>query len=297
MPLRSAAPLLFTAFFAPGCDTAPSDAEVAAAVIGSPGEVRTYRDTGAGFQAAGVAPIQGLTSLDAFAEGEVVYLAGLSHRIVPTLLAEYMPQLFVLVAEASDPSLSRWTARALRVEAPGAAMIDPAMVTGPKGRELWFVQVDGLGDPAEGGKLSRVVRTRWTGTRFGASSVVYEGVGVVDPSPVYDGEAWRLFLTRNHREIIEVSSERPEPRLVVAGLTVPHASMVDGTLRLTAQDTSQGPSRAMELAWDGTAWSAPRALLPPGDTQPCSSASTVPHDGARWLFCAGERPGGQGAAP
>lgn len=275
-----------------GCNTAPSDADVLAAVIGTPGEVRMFRDAGAGFEPAGTAPIRGLTSLDAHAESETVLLAGLSHRLVPTLLAEYLPQLFVVVLESSDASLSRWVAHSWRVDAPGAAMIDPAIVTGPKGRELWFVQVEGAGDPAEGEKLARVVRTRWTGTRFAAAAVMYEGRGVVDPSPIYEGESWRLFLTRNHREIVEVSSERAEPRVVASGLTVPHATRVGDALRLTAQDGSRGVSAAVELQPVEGGWSGRTPLQPVGDSEPCSSPSTAQHGGARWLFCALERPGG-----
>ncbi len=275
-----------------GCDTAPNDADVLAAVIGTPGEVRLFRDAGAGFQPAGTAPIQGLTSLDAHAESETVLVAGLSHRLVPTLLAGFMPTLFVVALESTDADLTRWVAHSWRVEASGAAMIDPAIVTGPKGRELWFVQVEGLGDPAAGEKPSRVVRTRWTGTRFAAATVVYEGRGVVDPSPIYDGEAWRLFLTRNHREIVEVSSDRPEPRVVASGLTVPHVTRVGDTLCLTAQDVSRGPSAAVELREVGGAWGGPTPLQPAGDRDSCSSPSTVEHAGARWLLCAMERPGG-----
>lgn len=287
---RVLAPVLLAALA--GCNTAPSDADVLAAAVGTPGEVRLFRDAGAGFEPAGTAPIQGLTSLDAHAESETVLVAGLSHRLVPTLLAEYMPTLFVVALESTDTNLTHWVAHSWRVEASGAAMIDPALVTGPKGRELWFVQVDGPGDPAAGEKPARVVRTRWTGTRFAAATVMYEGRGVVDPSPIYDGESWRLFLTRNHREIVEVSADRPEPRVVAAGLTVPHVTRQGDTLRLSAQDGSHGPSAAVELQEVGGVWSGRTPLQPAGDREPCTSPSTVEHAGARWLLCAMERPGG-----
>ncbi len=288
-PVAASAGLLLTL----ACDSAPSDAQVAEAVLTAPdaGEVRTFRDEGSGFRAAGVAPIRALTSLDAYEEDGSVFVAGLSHRLVPSLFAEYLPQLFVAVLESADPSLRSWSAHSWRVDAPGAAMIDPALVLGPNGRELWFVQVDGPGDPAQGGKAARVMRTRWTGSRFAGAEVVFEGRGVVDPSAVYDGDAWRLFLTRNHREIVEVTGTRKEPRIVASGLSVPHISRVDGGLRLTGQDTSRGPSTPVELRPVGEGWSTPQALLPPGDSEPCSSPSTTVHAGARWLFCAKERPG------
>jgi hypothetical protein len=276
------------------CDTAPSDAAVSAAVLVPPGEVRLYRDDGAGFAPAGRAPLAGLTSLDAHAEGDTVYVAGLSHRLAPGLLAERFPQLFVVVTETSDPLMQAWSAHAWRVDAPGRSLIDPALVTGPDGRELWFVQVDGGGDPAEGGKLSSVVRTRWDGDRFGSAEVMYEGRGVVDPSPVYVEGAWRLFLTRDHREIVEVRAGAKEARVVAGGLTVPHASVRSGRVFLTAQDTSAGPARAVQLEEREGTWTAPGPLLPAREAEPCTSPSTVARAGVRWLFCAQDRPGGGG---
>lgn len=280
---------MWIALFA-ACDTAPSDAEVAAATLtdSAHGEVRLYADRGAGYATAGGAPIRALTSLDAYAEGDTVFMAGLSHGLTPSFWAEKFPTLFVTVLES--PDLRRWSAHAWRVDAPGSSLIDPALVQGPAGRELWFVQVDSHGDPAEGNLPSTVVRTRWDGTRFTDAEAVFTGPGLVDPSPVFAGERWEVFLTHDHHEVVSIVEGDTATKLVRAGITVPHARREGGRVTLTAQWGGNGPATAVVLTRDdGQAWSEPRPVLPAG-SHPCSSPSTVQRGRETLLFCAEERP-------
>ena len=272
-----------------GCSTAPEDAEVAAAVLGaSPGDVRAYRAAGDGYSGEIPTPIHRFTSLDAYVEGDRVYLAGLSHGLVPSAQAERFPSLFVTVVETGD--LSSWTAHSWRVEAAGSSLIDPALVAGPEGRELWFVQVDGTGDPAAGGRTSTVVRTHWTGDRFAAAEVVFTGTGLVDPSPVYTSAGWDLFCTHDRHEIVEITEANPRPVTVAGNLTVPHARRVGASVRLTAQSNAGGRASPVLLTrLDGGGWSEPRPLLPNSESRACTSPATVELPSGGLLFCAEDR--------
>ncbi len=268
------------------CARAPSDADVAAATLTAEdaGEVRAYTE-GKDRWLGATLPIRSLTSLDAYAEGDTVFLSGLSHQLVPSALAEWFPQLFVVVLESTD--LRTWSAHAWPVDAPGHSLIDPALVLGPTGRELWFVQVDGTGDPAQGSRPSQVVRTHWTGSGFGRAEVMVEGKGLVDPSPVYQGEAWEVFLTRDHHEVVATSGAGLVS--VVAGLTVPHVRREGDTVLLTAQRVEAGRAQAVELRrTDGGGWSAP-IPIELADGGVCSSPSSARTGATRVLFCAEER--------
>ncbi len=232
-------------------------------------------------------PIRGLTSLDVYVEHETLFVAGLSHELVPSAFAEWFPQLFVVVLESTDMQV--WTAHAWPVDAPGYSLIDPALVMGPTGRELWFVQVDGAGDPAEGSRPSQVVRTHWTGAGFGGAEVMLEGRGLVDPSPVYQGERWEVLLTRDHREVVVGSAGGVVS--VAQGVTVPHARREGAQVLVTAQRVEQGKARPVLLRRDdGGSWLAPVPMAFPEGT-PCSSPSRVRFGDAWVLLCAQERGG------
>lgn len=275
------------------CSRAPSDAEVATATLtaAGAGEVRAYVNDGAGFAAPTALPLRALTSLDAYAEGDTVLVTGLSHAIVPTAMAERFPQLFVIGLESTD--LTTWAAHAWRVDAPGSSLIDPSFVQGPEGRELWFVQVDSHGDPAQGGLPSTLVRTHWDGETFSRAETLFTGPGLVDPSPVFSGDRWEVFLTHDHHEVVRLAQGATATERVREGLTVPHARREGTRVILTAQGTQQGPATPVEMAReDGQGWSEPRALLPAG-SPPCSSPSTVRRAGKTVLLCAGDRPGGE----
>lgn len=249
------------------------------------GEVRAYTETTGPWPGV-VLPLRALTSLDAYAEGDTVFVPGLSHKLVPSVFAEWFPQLFVVVVESGD--LRSWTAHAWPVDAPGHSLIDPALVMGPTGRELWFVQVDGVGDPAEGSRSTRVVRTFWTGSGFGRAEVMLEGRGLVDPSPVYQGTRWEVFMTRDHREVV-VASEGGGLGSVITGLTVPHVRREGDTVVLTAQRVEAGrPLPVESRRVDGQGWTVPRPIEL-ADGASCSSPSSVRIGSGRVLLCADER--------
>ena len=94
-----------------GCARAPSDAEVSAATLAGerPGEVLVYLEE-VGRSRLEPLPIRGLTSLDVYVEHETLFVAGLSHELVPSAFAEWFPQLFVVVLESTDMQV--WTAHA-----------------------------------------------------------------------------------------------------------------------------------------------------------------------------------------
>lgn len=218
---------------------------------------------------------RGFSSLHAaWWNGEWV-VAGLPHAGEPSWWNEAFPRLAVGALVSRD--LTAWEARSFSVEAEGASLIDPAIVEGPEGAELWFVQVEGGGDPGEGSRPVKVVRTRWNGEGFDRAEVVGTGRGLVDPAPVWFDGAWRVFLTRDHSAVVTL-----EGATILPGCSVPFARVEGGEIVLWAQRPVGGKRVAVESrSRDLRSWTPPVELTREG----CAS----PSGGADAMFCVEER--------
>lgn len=228
------------------------------------------------------------SSLHAVVVDGELFVAGLQSAAPPGWWAERFPRLFVDVLRTRD--LATWTATRWPVDAPGRSLIDPALVAGPEGLELWFVQVEGLGDPAEGRKPSAVVRTRFDGDGFGGAETWAVGAGLVDPAPVWWRGAWRVFATHDRREVVEVGADGAV-RVVLPGATVPFARADGDRLVVLAQRDERDGVRPVEISTtDGATWSAPRPhALAAADLRTCASPVTAALGGRAVLLCVDER--------
>lgn len=226
-------------------------------------------------------------SLHAVEHEGALWVPGLDRAAVPTWWEEHFPSLFVQALVTTD--LARWELRRWSVDAPGSSLLDPAMVEGPEGLELWFAAVPGLGDPAKGRKPTTIWRTRYDGRGFGRAEAWAEGRGLVDPSPVWWGGAWRVFATRDHQDVVEVTGDGV--RTVLAGATVPFARDIGGRLVITAQAVVDGAMRPVEIeSADGAGWSARRPVaLPANPMRTCASPVRATVAGQGVLLCVDER--------
>lgn len=227
----------------------------------------------------------------AVVDGELL-VAGLQSEARPGWWEERFPRLFVDVLRTRD--LATWTATRWPVDAPGRSLIDPALVEGPEGLELWFVQVEGAGDPAEGRKASEVVRTRFDGDGFGRAETWAVGAGLVDPAPAWWRGAWHVFATRDRRDVVEVLPDGAV-RVVLGGATVPFARADGDRLVLLAQRDEHDGVRPVEIETrDGATWSAPRPhALAAADLRTCASPVTAALGGRAVLLCVDERSRGR----
>ncbi len=228
------------------------------------------------------------SSLHAFVWDDLLVVPGLSSARPPTWLEERLPTLAIGALVTRD--LVRWEARSWRVDAPGVSLIDPALVRGPAGVELWFVQVDGPGDPGAVGRAVRIVRTRWDGQRFGAAETWAEGRGLVDPSPVWFDGAWRVFATRDHAAVVVLDGPDRAPREVLSGASVPFAFEEGGEVTVLAQ-RPEGPGMAAVAvrSADTRTWSAPVRIMNDSGLQTCASPVTARYRGEHVMLCVDER--------
>lgn len=207
-------------------------------------------------------------------DGEWV-VTGLPGAGAPSWWEEALPRLAAGALVSGD--LSAWEGRSFPVQAEGASLIDPAIVAGPEGMELWFVRVEGAGDPGEGSRPVEVVRTRWNGKAFDRAEVIGTGRGLVDPAPVWFEGAWRVFLTRDHTAVVTLDGT-----VVLPGCSVPFAREEAGEIVLWAQRPMGGSMVAVESrSRDLRSWSAPVQLT----AESCAS----PSGGADVMFCVEER--------
>lgn len=268
-----------------GCDPIGAQmAEALAPAADHPLQTWAWRQGPDGAWTRDPAPLaHGLSSLHAAVHDGLLRVTGLVALRPPGFWEERFPRLRAGTLTSGDGRA--WTAGSWPVDAPGVSLIDPAVVVGPEGLELWFVQVDGLGDPAQGRRPTRIVRTRWTGRGFGGASVWAEGRGLVDPSPVWADGRWTVYATQDHAAVVEVGPDGAT-RPVLPGATVPFATadtlyaqaMVDGRMRAVV--SRRGP--------DG-AWSPPAVLFRDDRQRTCASPVVATVADAPLLLCVDER--------
>ncbi len=273
-------------------DAAPTSAAPAPAAPTAPAppdlHVYLFRRDGAGWRRDPLPFARAFSSLHAVAwEGELV-VAGLPSARPPTWWEEWLPRLAVGALVTRDGTT--WKARSYPVDAPGRSLVDPAIVEGPEGMELWFVQAEGLGDPAVGGRAVDLVRTRWDGARFGSAEVWATGRGLVDPAPVWFAEGWRVFATRDHGEVVVIDEKGGEARRILGGASVPFARVEGGAVVLLAQRMMGGRMMPVETrSTDLRTWSPPTSVLDDPDLRTCASPVVGSVAGADVLVCVDER--------
>ncbi len=235
----------------------------------------------------------GFSSLGAVVSDDEVLITGLP-ATPPTWWEERFPSLFV--ATLVSPDGLSWATRRLSVEAPGTALIDPQLVMGPDGLELWFVQAEGTGDPGQGQRETRLVRTRQLrphAAEYGKAELWYTGRGLVDVAPVWLNGELRVYATRGHSEIVEIAEVNGQKteRVIVGGVTVPFPLAHAGGVWLWGQAPVDGGMRPVRLnSADGRTWSAPEALVRDPTVTSCASPVVVPWRAAWRLWCV-EEPG------
>ena len=274
-----------------GCDSVltATEASLGAADPTAPLQVYALRG-GPGAWRRDPAPFaHAFSSLHAVSWGDDLVLAGLSSARPPSWLDERFPRLAVGALVTRDGAT--WAARSYAVDAPGTSLIDPALVAGPEGMELWFVQAEGLGDPAQGGRTVDIVRTRWNGARFDRAETWATARGLVDPAPVWFGGGWHVFATRDHAAVVVLDAKGGSAREVLGGASVPFARTEGDEVVLLAQrPTGGGRMVPIELrSRDMRQWSAPRTVVDDPSLQTCASPVTGRLAGAELLFCVDER--------
>jgi hypothetical protein len=265
----------------------PDPASILGADPASRFEVRGYRMDGSlpVFASPLGVVAHDFSSLHAVEWGDELVVVGL-RADPPTWWEERFPSLFVDAIVTRDGRT--WTARRFDVDAPGRSLLDPAIVAGPDGMELWFARAEGLGDPAR--RRTEIVRTRWDGARFGDAEVWYAGEGVVDPAPVWWRGAWHLFATKHARDVVRVHDGREA--VVLPGTTVPFvADASPGSLMLVTQAMVDGRMGPRFWTWDGAA-AAPAAVMDTPlapETRTCASPVTGETGPFATLLCVDEK--------
>lgn len=253
----------------------------------APLQVRVYTGVAGAWVERPNSPVaRAFTSLHAVVHDGELVVPGL-RRAAPTWWEERFPRLFVEALVTRD--LARWELRRWEVDAPGASLLDPAIVEGPEGLELWYVSAPGRGDPAEGRKPNTLLRAPLRGDRFGDAETWATGAGLVDVAPAWFGGRWRVFATRDHRDVVEVAADGVTTLL--GGATVPFARVVGERLVVTAQRMAAGGMRPVEVVTtDGTTWSAPRDVhVAANDLRTCASPVTATLRTEEVLLCVDER--------
>lgn len=237
------------------------------------------------------------SSLHAVVWADELVVCGLGSARPPSFVEERFPRLAVAALVTRD--LKTWTARSFSVDAPGVSLIDPAIVAGPEGEELWFVQADGAGDPGQQGRAVQIVRTKWDGNRFGNATIWAVGSGLVDPAPIWFGGAWHVFATRDHAAVVSVE-EGGRTQEVLGSATVPFAREQNGELVLFGQRMgAEGMLPVVTRTGDGVIWSTVERALPlsatsgtgpPPPLRTCTSAVTATFLDKDVLLCVEEVP-------
>ena len=262
----------------------------------SPYEVHLFREDAGAWRRSEPAIAHAFSSLHAdIWNGELV-VCGLGSARPPTFWEERFPRLAVGGLVTTD--LNAWATRTWDVVADGVSLIDPALVAGPDGEYLWFVQTDGPGDPGERGRDVRLVRTRWNGSAFAEAHTWATGKGLVDPAPVWFGGHWHLFATQDHASVVLVE-EGGALRVVLPNATVPFARVVGEHVSLVAQRRMESgvwpvETTTSDLAtWTEAAPALPAAVTsgrgPPPPLRTCASPVTASFAGVEALICVDER--------
>ena len=172
------------------------------------------------------------------------------------------------------------------------SVIDPQWY----GDTLWFVSRPPAttGDPADVDEPMKL-RTAPGG------AVLYEAMGLADPSPVTFQGTRHVFATQLGRGVVHFTGDPLQPVRNWGGFTVPYATVVDQELWVLAQIVQNGRRYPMvNRSTDARSWSGWKPLLPmlPQGPNTCTSP-VMGRDGHElWLLCVDERVGhGPGAPP
>ena len=227
----------------------------------------------------------GITSLGLHEENGFLAITSIQEVRPPTWWEQQYPKVYGYLFDGMNFKASSWSID----DKESNRYIDPQSFEG----HMWYISPTGYtGDPAKAPKTP--IRTESPGRS------VYSDARIADPSPVRFNEALHVFASKNGA-IIHLVEEgdalreihhTPESNRHFNGVTVPFATVINGTLWLLAQ--RQINNRRLPVystSEDGIRWSKWQQLANiPLHIQACSSPVLGANPMGGWaMFCIEEK--------
>jgi hypothetical protein len=250
-----------------------------------------FRSTPTGWQRHPTPVAHGMSSLGLGTDGRALVLTGQCFwGDCGSILWRHLVGPPVHAIQTTD--LADWTPAMWRLVDPEDRVpIDTEL----RGSDIWYYGTPAgeHGDPALRQEEHTIFRARIDGDKLESPQIMLTGPHLADPAPVrFMGQDLLFLTTLPGREIGMASGSPLTVKRTWAGVSVPHAMVVDETLWLWAHTVREGlhvPLRATSI--DGQHFTPFEPVLPTEGIDCANPVGTV-WQGQPVVFCVSEPPGG-----